>query len=965
MKEESASKSHDVFLRAHTVGTGKASAESWKDEPVPKWPRQILLFDSETTIDTRQDLTFGAYRRCELIDGKYLCSEEGLFYRDGLDIPQRTVLERYAKREPAGIEAKSFPPRLDLQVYSRSKFVEKIFWKTLANDGMVVGFNLPFDLSRLAVDWRTARNSGWSLILSERRSRKTGKMEPNPNRPRIRLAAPFISLLRPEHPEEWPRGRFLDVHTLAFALFDEGSGLDELCEKLGIPGKIEHDPTGRVTRAEIDYCRADVRATNAALNELKKEFDLHPLEELRPDRVYSPASLAKAYLDEMGIVPPKNKFDVPDKILGIAMQAYYGGRAECRVRRVPVPVVHTDFKSQYPTVNTLLENWRILTAKTLSVEDATDDVRKFLNAVTLADLYNPSTWKRLSFFALVRPDRDILPVRTVYNGFTQNIGINELTSNQPIWFAGPDVVKSAILTGRVPHIEKAIRMVPHGKQVGLKATSLRGMVAINPRQQDFFRYVVEQRERQKSNEPLADFLKVLANAGSYGLFVEVNPEKLASPTMIEVFSGEVSFEQRSNVIEKHGRWYFPPLAALITAGGRLLLGMLEQCVANAGGTYLFCDTDSLCIIGSKHGELVPCLGGIHKLPDEREAIKALSRKYIRDIGDSFRSLNPYDPSVVPDILKIESVNFDSAGQPRQLSGYAISAKRYALFQQSKDKVTVIEPKAHGLGYLYPPIEKKNKDDPHWTFETWNWMLRQELGFSRTAPGWIDLPAMMRIVVSTPHVLGRFHHLMRPYNFLFCPLTDKVAGHPANVDPNKCTPITAFTKDRTRWARAECINVRDGARYRLALKQSSKLDKLIPQTFGYVLRLYLQHPEAKSLAPDGTTCAPDTRGLLKRSSIVAGHHRYVGKETDRRWTEGEDPSLITFAPVEYLSSGKVAADANLRRKVADLGMRELMRRTGFSQHTIQAIRDGRPVRRATLKRLQIALDLHLPVGNEAP
>lgn len=174
-----------------------------------------------------------------------------------------------------------------------------------------------------------------------------------------------------------------------------------------------------------------------------------------------------------------------------------------------------------------------------------------------------------------------------------------------------------------------------------------------------------------------------------------------------------------------------------------------------------------------------------------------------------------------------------------------------------------------MGYLYPPIEKKNKDDPPWIFEAWDWMLRQELGLPHRAPSWVDLPAMMRIVLSTPHVLGRLSYSTRPFNFLFCPLIDPVAGYPANVDANNCTPITAFTKDRKRWAEAECINVRDGKRYRLALKQSHKLDKLIPQTYEYVLRLYLRHPEAKSVAPDGTPCVADTRGLLKRASIVAG------------------------------------------------------------------------------------------------
>jgi hypothetical protein len=35
--------------------------------------------------------------------------------------------------------------------------------------------------------------------------------------------------------------------------------------------------------------------------------------------------MAKAYLDAMSIVPPREKFRVPDDIHGIAMQSYYGG----------------------------------------------------------------------------------------------------------------------------------------------------------------------------------------------------------------------------------------------------------------------------------------------------------------------------------------------------------------------------------------------------------------------------------------------------------------------------------------------------------------------------------------------------------------------------------------------------------------------------------------------------------------
>ena len=946
---------HDIYLRAHTVVQEKGERERKSQIKPPTWPDRVLIFDTETTIDTRQDLTLLAYRKCPLVGGRYVCSEEGLVYADDLELPQRGMLESYVSEKDATVEVKTFPPKLKLKLCSRSEFIEKVFWKAIKEGAMVVGFNLPFDLSRIAVGWSTGRNGRWSLILSLRRSRKTGRIEPNPERPRVRIKSKdsksaFISLARPQRPEEWPKtSRFLDLHTLAFALFAESLSLEGLCKRLKIPGKIEHEPTGKVTLSEIDYCRGDVRATTDALNALKTEFDQHPLA-LNPDRAYSPASMAKAYLDAMGVIPPKDKFKVPMRILGIAMQAYYGGRAECRVRCVPVPVIHTDFKSQYPTVNTLLGNWNVLISQRLFFEDATKQVRRILARVTLGDLFNPDFWRRFNFFALVRPGKDILPVRTVYNGETQNIGINEFSSERPIWFAGPDIIASVLLTGKVPRIEKAIRIVPHGRQEGLKPINLRGMVSIDPKTHDFFRHVVEQREIHKSDESLGGFLKVLANSGSYGSFVEITPENQAKPARVRVFSGERSFEQPSNIIEKQGRWYFPPLAALITAGGRLLLAMLERCVTDAGGTYLFCDTDSLCIVASKSVGMVPCPGGTHKLENGSEAVKALSLKEVQRIADRFGALNPYDRTTVPGILKIEKVNFDPSGNFRQLYGYAVSAKRYVLYRQKGSELTIVDPKAHGLGYLYPPIDKKDEKDPDWTFEAWEWLLRQELELQPQTPAWLDIPAMMRIVLSTPNVLDRLKYFTRPYNFLFCPLIDPLAGIPANVDPTNFTPITPFTQHRDLWSNAECTNVRDGKVYRLALEQSPKLDKLIPQTFGYILRLYLRHPESKSLAPDGTSCEAITRGLLKRASIIAGQLRFVGKETDRRWEHGEDLSLLTFKAIEYAPSGKVVADRKLRNEIAKRGMRELMRLSGLSQHTIEAIRGGKPVRRVTLQRL---------------
>ena len=64
--------------------------------------------------------------------------------------------------------------------------------------------------------------------------------------------------------------------------------------------------------------------------------DKHPIA-LRPYHAYSPASVAKSYLEAMGIKRPGEKFKISNRKLGVAMQTYYGGRST-RIRRADVPL---------------------------------------------------------------------------------------------------------------------------------------------------------------------------------------------------------------------------------------------------------------------------------------------------------------------------------------------------------------------------------------------------------------------------------------------------------------------------------------------------------------------------------------------------------------------------------------------------------------------------------------------------
>jgi len=214
------------------------------------------------------------------------------------------------------------------------------------------------------------------------------------------------------------------------------------------------------------------------------------------------------------------------------------------------------------------------------------------------------------------------------------------------------------------------------------------------------------------------------------------------------------------------------------------------------------------------------------------------------------------------------------------------------------------------------------------------------------------------VISTPEVLKRLldQPWLRPYNFLICPMIDNVAGYPMGVDPKRFLLVAASTDQRSRWVNLDYVNIHDGKHYPLALQQSARLDKVIPQTFGYVLRLHPCHPESKSLAPDLTPCVAGTNGLLQRSSVIPGTQICSRKETDRRWEQGEDLSMLTLDRSERGSWERkmVAADPDLLQEMNKHGVRELMRTTGLSQHTLAAIRRGQVVRKQTLVTLQIAL-----------
>ena len=593
-------------------------------------------------------------------------------------------------------------------------------------------------------------------------------------------------------------------------------------------------------------------------------------------RMYSSASMLKAYLRQMGVAPilERQPFFSPE-VLVYGMVAYYGGRSECRIRRTIVPVTYVDFTSMYPTVMSLIDVWSFVTAEFIEVIDDSERVQRQLDTIDSEQCFTPEWWQEFTVLVELVPQEDVLPVRARYGqGDSWQIGVNPFTSDQPRWYALADVVASKILTGRAPQIRQALRLRPRGRQYGIHPTMFRGYVEIDPERDDFFVKLIEERRRVEATEEipveeqrwLSSGLKTTVNS-AYGVFAEMRRRDGVS-TDVVVFANEPPFVAPDATLEEPGPFCFPPLAACITAGARLMLALLEREVASLGGTYSICDTDSMAIVSTRERSLVPCDGGSF-VARGRQSVQALAFAEVDQIIETFNALSPYDRDLVPSLLKLESVNFsiDSGGR-QQLFCDAVSAKRYCLFNLDGSGPVIRDPKEHGLGHLLNPVDP---GDParHWIEILWLMIIREDLGQHTKDPAWFERIAASRFSASSAYVLRAFQEFnkdlpyedqIKPFNFLLAVQVAKL-GYPEGYGPKtdrKLHLVAPWEPDPEQWLQLPWLDVHEGKRFSLTTNDADYLDDTVrAKTYGDLFFAYGTHDEPKSLAPEQDQCeTPD-------------------------------------------------------------------------------------------------------------
>jgi len=293
--------------------------------------------------------------------------------------------------------------------------------------------------------------------------------------------------------------------------------------------------------------------------------------------------------------------DFPKEILGYAMSSYYGGRTKVRIRNRAIPVTYLDFTSMYPTVYSLLGLDRFLKAEKINYihnNQNTENIKAFVNSFKIEDLQNKETWSRNEMHSIVKekPKEDILPIRMEYSNTAKNISINYLTSDKELWYSIQDVIASKILREEPPEIVDAITFIPIGIQENLKDVKISDITISS--NDDFIRKVIEERMKvkqsdRKDRDQIQLILKIIANATSYGIYIEENSQSLDKEKDVDVYSVD-NFTFYTKKIEKQGQYFNPIMATLITGSARLILAMAEK-IATDKGYFAYCDTDSIFV----------------------------------------------------------------------------------------------------------------------------------------------------------------------------------------------------------------------------------------------------------------------------------------------------------------------------------------------------------------------------------
>lgn len=924
----------------------------------------VFAFDTETRITKEQNLTVGTYAvygidddskvryhkakklNRELLDS---CQEIGMFYNsEELTAEELAIVQQFAAE-------RNYP------LHTLPSFIDNIFYKWVYhNEALCIAHNLPFDLSRLALKVGAARKfykGGFTFQLCKCVNHEGEEYPTCFQHPPIRIKhlsanKNFIGFQQPKAVDksgkiinaERKDTKFLDTKTLGKALL--GASCPGSLYEMGKRFKadvLKHiaDEHGKITPEYLDYNVNDVKALFALYQRQISLYKQHELN-VKPWKISSEASIGKAYLDKIGIPQFQKTHLISGEIKGVFLSTYYGGRSEVKCRNKLIECIYADFKSQYPTVNALMNLQEISLAESIEFGRDIEAMKLFIDNISAADLQKRETWLKLRGICRIIPNADILPVRTLYDrsGINTNIGVNYATGQFPCWYAIADIVVSRLLTGKTPEIIDVMTIQPKGR---IQTTPIklfgRDEYVIDLNNNDLFTSVINLRTEVKRKaesyekgdpereylENLQNGLKLLANSTSYGVTLEINEVEYENPHKARVYSDGVEMVKAVR-LEQAGKYFNPLIGTMIAGGARLLLGIAEYLAKERGIRICMTDTDS----------------AMFARPDKMN--RDVFIKHTLDICGYFKELSPYDGG--GDLFELEDSNFkdgDSKKGFEPLYFCGISAKRYALAninnQGAKTETIVIRAfKEHGLT-CEPPRDYKlrykclpefDKPSLRWKHDIWYQHVSNILTGG-------DGEITTHFPMFTQHTITSWYTYkiygerlgLKPFNFFWqFPELSMLEALPESQHEN--------AKKDTGFYSPIGLNL-DNARlelYRLDTNEQVLIDTAFMKKIDDLSRPgnYFNRYEHKSTPPDG-------KGWIDRRHIKICEQLYVGKEFgERMQTATRKPPILSKADKakvmrlsDELQCYKVTApDFSLMNDFD-----KLERITGISKHAWQA------------------------------
>jgi hypothetical protein len=859
---------------------------------------------------------------------------------------------------------------IKVQLLPQSEFLKLFYGIAYKDRGLFIGFDLAFHLSRLAADWHAVKKGAnvgaWHLDLWTYCDAKTGKRRTyagwrpsiivNHKTPDVDFIA-FTGCRGDGGGKKGSRyrGEFLDPANLARGLTGRHWTLPEaLCAFTGevIGNAATH--SGRITSDTIDHCRMTLRATLSLTETLLDTFDrLHPVSRRRggrlsETRLYSPGGLARAYLTAAGFTPPS----LPENRLGPCVAASFGGWAEVQVRG-RLPLVHVDFRREYQTVFLLQRLQDLLAAERLEFIDDTGVVRSLVEKLTIDDLLDPAIYPQLNVLCWIRPAGETMVGRWAFKEGNGETGPGQFSlamaprySDDVVVAYLGDVLAAKILCKRACEIVRAERIVPVGRSP-LRKTRLFGGIRFDPRKDQLFQLLVEEGERFSRGEghyakfpaPLRAAVlpgvKGIGNIGCFGSLIETREVDLLPDRREEVTLLSDGDPLRCAVAhpEDPGPFACPPIAGLVTAGGRLLLAMLHRLVADRGGVIAACDTDGAHIVATEKGGPVhiETRGADFYNGGLAEAVHALSWAEVDEICGRFEALNPFDRSLLSGSpLLVHRNNLDPAAVQIQLTGLFISPKRYSI---TRPDGTFADFKESILGMYLPPA-----DD--WIEQAWRTIGEIWDGRRLIPKPWFALPAVRTLTASSPAYAREVSGLpeLRPWDRF---LAASVIGRkPDEGDSRSEVVVAPFEPDPQRWATLSWRFVGSGEPVPLNHTDDDGVVWKL-RTFRELLKGYAGHAIPEMLAPDGSPCKAYTRGVLRRRPVRDGERWVTLKEAA---VYGDNPRhAFSVAPTEAVHRPSPAKQINhmeawdrvIRPALAIIGPTAVAQKMGLALRSARA------------------------------